>query len=315
MNALKKIFRIVIILAAVGAIIYFGNSFLLKELPQLQQKYFPCQKPITYSIGSFDNKFGISKSEFLSAIGQAGGIWESAINKKLFEYDSSGNGELKINLIYDYRQEATVKLKNLGITLHDDLSTYNQLKSKYDSLKSYYTSQKSQYDALVQDFNNKKAAYESKVSYWNNQGGAPPAVYAELNQEKNALDAQAEEVNKMQNDLNSTVDNINALATTLNRLSADLNLGVQTYNTVGNQRGGEFEEGDYRSDSTGQAIDIFQFDDRQKLIRVLAHELGHALGLEHLDNPSAIMYKFNQGENIKLTADDINALKTLCNIK
>jgi predicted Zn-dependent protease len=48
---------------------------------------------------------------------------------------------------------------------------------------------------------------------------------------------------------------------------------------------------------------------------VLAHELGHALGLDHNEDSKAIMYRLNNGINEKLTNTDLVALKALCGIK
>jgi len=49
----------------------------------------------------------------------------------------------------------------------------------------------------------------------------------------------------------------------------------------------------------------------------LIHELGHALGLNHLENPQAFMYYLmgEQGmENPSLTAEDLQALKEACQL-
>lgn len=273
-----------------------------------------CAQPITYSLGTFDNRFNISQEQFLADINKAVQIWDQPINKTLFQYSPAG--KLKINLVYDFRQAATDKLKSLGFTIDDSESSYDVLKARYDSSTSDYKIRKQKLDAAIAAYEQQRKTYEQLVDYWNAQGGAPRNMVEQLNKQRDQLTALAADINRQKDELNALVDSINAMASTLNRLGSALNLNVSQYNNVGSSRGQEFEEGVYQSDSSGQKIEIYEFDSQNKLVRVLAHELGHALGLEHINsNPAAIMYYLNQGKNQSLTAEDVLAVKQLCGLQ
>ncbi|MHB0977878.1 MAG: matrixin family metalloprotease [Minisyncoccota bacterium] len=301
---MKRLLKIFLILVVIGAGVFIiPKVFFVK----------PCTRPITYNLGTFDEQFGISKTYFLSALKEAEAIWEKPLGKDLFAY-APEDGRLKVNLIYDYRQQATSKLADLGIIVKDNKASYDSLETKYLSLKTQYEEAKRAYEAQFESLNQKNKAYEQQVKYWNAHGGAPKKEYEQLVAERSVLENEASQLQTAQVRLNSMVDELNALVVVLNKLAKTLNLAVDQYNTIGESRGESFTEGLYQSSAAGQEIDIYEFSSRDKLVRVLAHELGHALGLDHISDPQAIMYTFNSGENMELTQADLVELKTLCGV-
>ncbi|MDO8524649.1 MAG: matrixin family metalloprotease [bacterium] len=313
-----KIFQGKFFAGAFIILLFLGFGYYYREnvshfLQMILNRVQPCQRPITYSIASIDPRFGLTKEELLNAIEQAEKIWESPVNKQLFQYSPTGN--LKINFIYDYRQEATDALRKIGIVIKDDRSTYDTVKAKYDSLIAVYNKEKTQIDALVATYNQDKSAFEKDVSYWNTRGGAPKEEYKMLEQRRADLNNQVIAINQVKDSFNGLVNTINSTEIILNKLIATLNLQVSKYNTVGSSAGKQFNEGEYISKAGGATINIFEFNNNSQLVRVLAHELGHALILSHIDNPKAIMYYLNEGVNDNLTADDLTALENKCRIK
>lgn len=303
MNNSIKTILLLVLCAGLGYNVYLGV-----------RKQIPCLDPIPYAIGDFSTEFKVSEEYFLKALQDAEQIWEGAYGKDLFAYapDYTKKDLLKVNLVYDYRQAATSKLKTLSDVVEDDQAEYDSMEAKYRALKSDYDRDEAALNVRVEKFNKNVKEYEDEVNYWNKKGGAPEKEYNILQAESDRLDQEMKYIEKEQARLEAVVKEVNVQVVLLNRLADKLNINVRDYNNTNAGRGETFKEAEYVSDGGEYDINIYEFSNRNKLVRVLAHELGHAIGLDHVPGVDSIMYEFNQGESLKLSADDMAALKALC---
>lgn len=292
-----------------GALGLFGYEFKGYFFPPS-----PCAEPIEYALGDFAPEFKITEEYFLDAIRDAEEIWEKARGQELFTYDPKAKGRavLQVNLIYDYRQQATRELSRIGTALDENQESYDALRAEFDRLRRQYEKEKSALLADVASFRERQVAFEKEVSYWNSKGGAPEPKYDELEEERKDLEAEAGRLRLQEEDVNGMAGEVNDLVAEINKLAKKLNLAVEDYNAVSGTRGETFEEGLYIQDGTSRKINIYEFSDRAELVRLLAHELGHALDLEHVADPEAIMYELNKSENLVPTEADIAELQNKC---
>lgn len=235
----------------------------------------PCTHPISYSIGAVDARFGITNPALIADAKTAAIIWNKAAGKEVLVYDP--NASLKINLVYDER-EANAKLGS-QIALKQ---------AEEDSARATL-------DVSQVEFATAQVAYNQKVDAINARGGATPS-------EAVALNAQRASLNTLADSINASVASYNASVKALNAKVAEFN---QT-------AGRTFEEGQYVRDSSGERINIFEFVGTTQLERVLAHEFGHSIGLDHNSDPKSIMFAKNESGNLVPTATDLSALQAIC---
>lgn len=107
-------------------------------------------------------------------------------------------------------------------------------------------------------------------------------------------------------------ESVNALATKNNELIEIYNANVDAQNNIFGDV--EYDKGVYQS----KTINIYQYEDRDDLRNLLAHEMGHALGIDHVEGEQSIMYYLTTDENMhmrKLGENDISALEDLCEVE
>lgn len=267
-------------------LVFTFSFYILWIRTDLLKPYFyfsPCDTPLQYKIGSIDSRFGLSKTELKDDLASSESIWENVDKKNLFQYNDKAH--LTVNLIYDERQYLSTQI--------------NDSKSKVDQEKSSLAPNITDYEEKSREFKERLDALNSKVSYWNDQGGAPPDEYAAIIKEQESLQQLAVQLNQIAEQLNQTTHDVN------NQIN-NLNSTISTYNDVLSKH----PEGGLYSGSD-DTITLFFNNSKDEVIHTLAHEMGHALGMDHVSDPKGIMY-YKTNDSLTASVDDINALTRAC---
>mgnify|MGYP001580239111 CR=1 FL=1 len=272
----------------------------------------PCDKPLEYSIGRFDTQFGVSKESFKSYLAESETVWEKALGWDIFLYDPDAN--FKINLIYDERQLSTTQKQKTEFGLSAIEEIFKKLDTEFNIFKNQYDQKVSVYEQALILFKKRKSVYDEEVSFWNNKKGAPEDKYQILETERKYLNIEAERLNNQTIGINNMTQQLNALLKERNAKAAEYNRVAENYNK---KYGGglEFNQAEYINDSEGKRVNIYQFGGKKDLVLALTHEFGHAIGMNHIDNPKSIMYYITgiNAQNAPIpSAEDLAELNRVC---
>lgn len=265
----------------------------------------PCVSPVGYKLQMVDERFGLSRAVVEKEVANAIAIWENAAGKDLF-YPST-DGPLTINLIYDERQANTIHIGYTRMEIDNTKEAAEEVKRVYDQEKELYTSDVATYEQDAKRYNERNILYNKKVEDFNAKGGASKIEYDAMMSELVDLKAEASSLESRRLILVDQMNRINERVRRYNELVAYANTLIKKSNAVAAKK---ITEGRYSPATL--SIDIYQYSDMLKLRRVILHELGHAIGLLHVDTAESVMYAFNSGTTLTLSKEDLSDLKKIC---
>ena len=236
----------------------------------------PCTSPLAWHIASVDPRFGFTETELQRAVEEAAHVWEDAAGRPLFRRDTVGS--MAIHLVYDARQQ-----------------TYDRIRDREMDVAAL----RAEVDALEEML----GRLEDRVAE------------ARHRHERRATDASAAAYRSAVDRYNGTVVQYNQVADRYNAALQATRTDGPTEVTAGNLQSNTRTLGG-RVVSMDRVLTVTVAGDYRELVMVLAHELGHALGLDHVAAEGALMAERYRdramARPLGLTETDRRALAEQC---
>ena len=279
MRQLSTVLSLLVILALCG------NLWWLSQRQSSEPTVRSCQIPIRWRLANVDEKFKLSQQQALDAIRTAAQAWNQQLGLAAFVEDAQTG--FPINFIYDERQQQLLASQRLARNVERYDEYLQQLAAELQTLSADHQQQ-------LNSFNEQKQQLADNIA-------------------AGSIDRQS--AKQQQTELQLLADGLNALAEKINDKNQHYQQSLQDRNqliTDADPSGKIAEVGLLLRTGSLLEMRIFAYRDQTILVRTLSHEFGHALGIEHLPEPDAIMHDMLSTEQDQLTAADVQAALKLC---
>lgn len=272
-----------------------------------------CDEPLTYRIGEIDTRFGISKKEVMETMQAAVALWADAAGQPVAYHTEEG--DITVNFEYDERQKLVDGEMRFRQRIESEQVRMDQLQREYEARRERFEERSEAYQKLAERAKKKLEELNGWVRQKNDSGEFTPEDQQRFDEQKKEVERLQNRVLDEQKVLDRMAADINDYADQLNNLIEENNRLIDQYNQ---EYSGEnrFAKATYRNTDNGGIITVNQFINKRDLHLVLTHELGHALGIPHGNEPESIMYSRMGGQQVfpilQLSREDQKAIVEKC---
>ena len=291
------------------------SSRVAQAAPAPTQSGFHCTLPVRVRVGEIYPGFDFRAEAVRGALHDAIGLWQRAAPVPLFLVTDDASA-IAVNLRYDGRQARTDLVRQTREDFAWELERMQERQAALEASRAATAAAARAHGREVAAYNERAAAYQQAVQAWNaGSGQRTPSAERRLRDDGTALDLERRRLENLRQELAAQQANHQRVIADLNHQADEHNRRVREA-AVRDSLRKPFAVGTYEAKASAEkSIDIYHATSYPYLVAVIAHELGHALGIGHVDAAEALMNATMHAEPegpIALAPADRRALLAVC---
>ncbi len=277
---------------------------------------FECRIPYGVRIGDIDAAFGMSRVDLEGALREAFAVWESYAQRPLFQLRDSASAT-PVHLRFDERQAQSDEMAEERRAQEDIAIEIDRMRAELESYRREFEGKRAALHDEADAYARAVRTYEEWVAAFNRSRSQSQAEQRLLTSEREALDRENRRLQGLQQEQQLDQEQFNRRVEAFNQEVAGLNdrSRVAAAAMAGH---GPVGAGRFMRIARSESIEVYLVTSYPDLVLTLAHELGHALGIDHVEGAGSIMSAVNSGPSsgrigtLMLSREDRMALEAVC---